>query len=146
MNQSNNVTDIFLKKIKECDQENITKLNKICPIVFQRQKKDDKYNQNLKDKFTEKSSTDALRVKLDIDEMKSDLNNSGRIFKEYENSASPDKYGRYREGHEDYKEKYWDKFQQDKFLCRNKYDYKEVSDKYKEKELHYQKYYYNISG
>ena len=79
--------------------------------------------------------------------MKSGLNDSCRIIKGYEGSGEKvDKYGRYREGHDDYKEKYWDKFQQDKFLCRNKYDYREVSEKYKEKELHHQKYYYNISG
>ena len=39
MNQKDNISEIFLKKLKESSDLDITKLNKICPIVDQAKKK-----------------------------------------------------------------------------------------------------------
>lgn len=134
MNQQNYISDVFLNKINECDEDKITKLNKICPIVFQNKLKEESFNQAKKDKITEKQNAYSIKAKSDIENMKVGLNDSCRIFKEYVRSDEVDKYQKFRDTHLEIERKYWDKFQQDKYFYKNKYDYNEILERYAEKE------------
>ena len=130
--------------MKECNEEEITKMNKICPVIIQKKKKEDAFTKMKNEKAIENNATTVQKIKSDIECMKSGLNDSIKIFKEYEKIENKEKYKKFKEDHKIIERNYWDRFQQDKYLHKNKYDYKDSLRKYKEKEEYLKNYGYNI--
>lgn len=133
INQKDNISDVFLGKLKEKSENEISKLNKICPIVFQREKKEELFKENLKQKITEKNNNEAFELKMCLEDYQRKFKNSSRIFKDYEKyqNTRDDKYG---DLHKDYGKKYWDKIHIDKLLCKNLSEYRDSLSQYKENE------------
>jgi hypothetical protein len=140
INSKDNISEVFLKKLKESDTNQMTKFNKICPIVFQKQKREELFNKNIKEKILEKHTSDAIKLKTDLENIDKRFNENSKIFKEYEKFLNEDKLEKYGDSKVFYEDNYWDKFQVDKFLFKNKIDYKNCLLNYEEKDLK-KKYY-----
>ena len=134
MNQKDNISEIFLKKLKESSDLDITKLNKICPIVDQAKKKEELYNTNIRQKIIEKKTNDSIKFKTGLEQYQNNFVDSSKIFKDYEKFQNVSRSEKYGEAHNDYGRKYWDKFHVEKFLSKNQKEYKENLKKYNEKE------------
>jgi len=85
INEKENISDLFLKKVIESSEEKRTRANKICQIIFNKQEKEKSANKILIDKIQEKKEQEISLYKINLEKMKNNLKDSFHILKDYNN-------------------------------------------------------------
>lgn len=117
INQKKTLSNTFIKKIVECNDEKISKANKICQIVYHNKDQWDIVNDRIKEKIEDKKNKEGAKYKSDLKQMGETLRDFSSIISDYE--FTDNKRERFRELHNEMDAKYWKRFNIDKLLTRN---------------------------
>ena len=118
INQHENISDLFLKKISEGKQEKIIKANKICQIVFHNKEKTEILNGKIKEKIEIKKNKEISDYKSYIENMANNLKDFSSIMKGYNKPIL--NRGKYKDIHNETVINYWKKFNVDRLMHKTR--------------------------
>jgi len=110
INQKEKISDNFIKKMGEGNDIKIMKANKICQVVFYNKEKNKLFNDKIQERLLAKKNHEATEYKLNLENMGENLKETSNILNEYENVSSIRPKSRYNEIHNNWKNKYWKKY------------------------------------
>lgn len=118
INQHENISDLFLKKISEGKQEKIIKANKICQIVFHNKEKTEILNEKIKEKIVIKKNKEISDYKSYIVNMGNNLKDFSSIMKGYNKPIL--NRGKYKDIHNETAINYWKKFNVERLMHKTR--------------------------
>jgi hypothetical protein len=115
--EKNEITEQFVKKLNQVDDEKINKLNKVCQIIFRNEESDKLYQENIKNVI----KMNKIKEKREYSEK---LNSMGENIEKFKNIIENNKVtfnnmDRYKNLHRDI-EKHWSQTHVDKFFSKRK--------------------------
>jgi len=127
INEKEEISDIFLKKVKESSEDKRIKANKICQIIFNVKMKEKLMNKIKLEKIQEKKEEESSLYKVYLEKMRNNLKDSSETLNNYNNYFSlknPENIKVNRElkciqRHNEYN-KEWNRFNIEKYMRRNR--------------------------
>jgi hypothetical protein len=113
LNKKKDVSDVLIKRLSEYSEDKINKVNKICQIVFFNEERSQIYKERINERIQAKKNRENTEYKTSIEEMGDNMKSFGNILKDYERSC--DKRERFRDIHNDVVNKFWKKYQVNRF-------------------------------
>lgn len=110
INDKQKISDNFIKKICESDDEKIMKANKICQIVFHNKEKEQLLNDIIKERMRLKKNKETSEYKIDLEQMGETLKDFSVILNDYIKKPATNKFVKYKDIHNDLVNKYWKRF------------------------------------
>lgn len=118
INQKEKISDNFIKKICEGDDDKIIKANKICQIVFYNKEKDQLLNDIIKEKISHKKNKEKTEYKIGLEKMGETLKDFSSLLSDYDKKALDNKFNKYKDIHNDVANNYWRKFNVDNLMYK----------------------------
>jgi hypothetical protein len=118
INQKEKISDNFIRKICESDDEKIMNANKICQIAFYNKEKVKLLNDFIKEKITLKENKEKADYKIGLEQMAETLKDFSMLLSDYEKKANNDKFGKFKDIHSDVSNKYWRRFNVDNLMYK----------------------------
>jgi hypothetical protein len=124
INQKEKISDNFLNKISESDNDKIIKANKVCQIVFFDKEKNQQLQERIKENIIDKKNKDMIEYKINIEKMGENLKDFSSIIKDYNNN-NKNRLSKYRDIHQDTINKYWKRYNVENMMNKT------IKDRYK---------------
>ncbi len=118
INQNQKISDNFIKKVCESDDEKIIKTNKICQIVFHNKEKDKLLNDIIKERIRHKKNKEKTEYKVGLENMDETLKDFSLLLSNYNRKASGSKFGKYKDIHSDVVNNYWRRYNVDNLMFK----------------------------
>lgn len=113
LNKKKDVSDVLIKRLSEYSEDKINKVNKICQIVFFNEERSNIFKDRINERIQAKKNRENTEYKTSIEEMGDNMKSFGNILKEYDRNN--DKRERFRDIHNDLVNKFWKKYQVDRY-------------------------------
>jgi len=113
LNKKKDVSDVLIKRLSEYSEDKINKVNKICQIVFFNEERSQISKERINERIQAKKNRENTEYKTSIEEMGVNMKSFGNILKDYDRSS--DKRERFRDIHNDVVNKFWKKYQVNRF-------------------------------
>lgn len=114
LSESDKLNPVSLKTIVESDSNQISRVNKMCQILFHQEDQQRLVKEIIQTKLKEKKATDKIEFQNGIDIMKQELNDINAFFNKY--SKRVHNRERYREIYNDMVVNHWKKYDTNRLL------------------------------
>lgn len=122
INQKQNISDVFIKKINDSSEDKIIKTNKICQMVFHEQEKIKLLNDKINEKIESQKKKELGEYKINLEQMGETLRDFSSILNDYSSKSSHNR-SRYKELHNEIVTKHWKRFNLDRLMYKTKQNF-----------------------